>query len=180
MGLFDVNKDKITERALLQSLIVSVLGILLCIVLLCSATFAWFNGGAESDKNTIAAGHYDLFVSVTLQDGTAPADGDVELIESADGEWICTFNAAGRYLIRLSMTDDTTISKGFCHLYINGATEPVSAGLISRDPALGDDPFVFTLDIRAAGTSVRLDPRWGAPALDPDIVPDSVYTVTGN
>ena len=50
------SKEKLTEKAFKQSIILSFLSIFLCIVALCSTTFAWFTDEVSTGNNKIVSG----------------------------------------------------------------------------------------------------------------------------
>lgn len=50
------SKEKLTEKAFKQSIILSFLSIFLCIVALCSTTFAWFTDEVSTGSNKIVSG----------------------------------------------------------------------------------------------------------------------------
>lgn len=70
--------DRLTEKSFMRSMTASVLGILMCIVLLSSATWAWFSEDITSSQNTISTAGCDITVKVeksgTEVEGTAAAD----------------------------------------------------------------------------------------------------------
>lgn len=65
--------QKLTEKAFLQSITVSIISILVCIVLLCSTTWAWFTESVDSTDNNIKTGTFDVEVAVK-QGGTLQID----------------------------------------------------------------------------------------------------------
>ena len=65
---FGSKQDKLTDKAFTQSIAVSVISILLCVVALCSVTWAWFSEGVTSFSNTIKTGNCTVTVSV-MYDG---------------------------------------------------------------------------------------------------------------
>ena len=67
-------KAKLTDKAFSRLVLTSVLAIIVCIVCLCSTTYAWFTDSAPSNENEIKmAETFDLTVTVT-KDGTPLAD----------------------------------------------------------------------------------------------------------
>lgn len=64
-------KVSAADKAFLQSVTVSVLGMVLCMVALCSMTWAWFSLDVSSSANSIQSARCDLAVFI---DGTAIAD----------------------------------------------------------------------------------------------------------
>ena len=70
------SKEKISEKAFSQSLLISVISILLCIVALCSVTWAWFSTEISSSSSDIKSAYCDVTVSV-MNEGSKldPIDG---------------------------------------------------------------------------------------------------------
>ena len=162
----DIKRDKLTDKAFTRLIITSVLGILVCIVCLCSATWAWFSAAVSADGNKVRAGKFDLTVSVADQ-----SDSQLQITENADGKRVCTFEDAGTYTVSLKMTDDTTVTKGFCIIYVGEDTYYTAS--INAET----DPFTFTLDVKEAGASVIFSPAWGSPS-ELDLVDmDEVLTI---
>ena len=58
------NTDKLTDKAFSRMMLTSVLGILVCLVCLCSTTWAWFTADVSNNSNTIGTGQFNLEVSV--------------------------------------------------------------------------------------------------------------------
>ena len=146
--------DKLTDKAFSRLMLTSVLGILLCITCLCSATWAWFSTDVASDQNTLSAGNFDLVVSVQEQASATP----VPVLDAADGSYSCSL-AAGCYSVCISISQDTTVSKGYCMITVNGVpykTAPLIAGEV--------ESISFTLDVQDAQIGVFFDPSWGLPA----------------
>ena len=46
------NNEKLSDKAFARLALTSILGILVCIICLCSTTYAWFTGSAQVDSNT--------------------------------------------------------------------------------------------------------------------------------
>ena len=110
------NNDKLTDKAFSRLMLTSVLGILLCIACLCSATWAWFSTDVASSQNTLKAGVFDLVVAVA-DDASQP----VPVTKNANGAYVCTLGAA-TYTVTLSVSEDTTVTKGYCVITVNGTT----------------------------------------------------------
>ena len=145
--------DKLTEKAFSRFMLISVLSVLMCIVCLCSATWAWFTTDTISDSNIVSSGNLDIEVTVT--------DGDtsgVTLTEKPDGTTVCTFATAGSYEVVLKLTDDTTVSKGYCSIKVGDR--------IYRTDAiyLEDRNYTFTIEIGSDETVAIFDSNWGLPA----------------
>ena len=49
------NNEKLSDKAFARLVLTSILGILVCIICLCSTTYAWFSGSVQVDSNTLKA-----------------------------------------------------------------------------------------------------------------------------
>ena len=168
-NFFDTKDEKITEKAFSQSLLISVLSILLCIVALCSITYAWFTGETSSGSNTLVSGSFDITVSVD-KDGSAIEVG-------TDGKY--TLAEAGRYTIELNPSQEASV-KGYCIVTINGATYKtgviLNADMVDDTYTTATAPFTFTIITEKENTVVTFESHWGV-LVDPDVVADTVITV---
>ena len=180
-NFFDCKDEKITEKAFSQSLIISVVSILLCIVALCSVTYAWFTGETTSGSNTLMSGSFDVKITVSaVEDGVATASNE-ELTEDPTqaGRYICTLNP-GTYQISLKLTEGSTV-KGHCIVTIGDSAPQHTAAIIGNNTAnVGEnttktDPFTFTLTVTKK-TTITLEPRWGV-VVEPDIEHGSTYPI---
>ncbi len=147
------NQQKLTEKAFTQSITISIIGILLCIVALCSTTWAWFAQSISSDGNSITSGRFDLSISVK---NSAPAD--LTVTTDASGNLTCTLDTPGTYTVTLNMSAANTVSKGFCLVTAGGTT--YKTALIQKD-----DPnaFTFYIDAKQPTTVVTFEAVWGKP-----------------
>ena len=73
------DKIKLTEKAFKQSITISIIGILLCMVALCSVTWAWFSAEISSSSNDITSAYCDVTVSVK--------NNDTAIVPSSDGKY---------------------------------------------------------------------------------------------
>ncbi len=98
----DEKVNKLTDKTFNRLLITAVAGILICIVLLCSSTYAWYSATLNGGKNAIkTSGECLLQISVakdgenlTLSDGSLTLEKDVT------------------YTVTLTMPKDS--SSGYC------------------------------------------------------------------
>ena len=168
-NFFDCKDEKITEKSFSQSLIISMVSILLCLVALCSITFAWFVGSTSSSNNTLVSGSFDVTVSVKAQDDT--------LVTPIDGKYNLT--PGQKYTVTLEPTQTATV-KGYCIVNING--ENKKTGVILDDEMVDDvyttatAPFEFTIVVERDNTVVTFESHWGIPA-DPVIVNGGTLTI---
>ena len=103
------SNDRLTDKAFSRLMISSLLGVFMCIVCLCSASWAWFSADTSNHKNTLVTGKFGLDVAVVDESERA-----VSVTKNADGSSLCYFSDAGVYTVTLAMSQDTTVNKGFC------------------------------------------------------------------
>ena len=171
--------DKLTDKAFSRMMLTSVIGILVCIMCLCSATWAWFSTDISAGNNVLTSGQFDLDVTVT----------DTEnIILTATEEFAkkTEFDLSkGKYTVTLTMTDDTTVSKGFCIITVATSVGTVTYHTASIRKAsednLGTDPFTFILDVQDenAAVSVTFVPAWGLPA-EYDVEQNGTLVITSS
>ena len=168
--IFDANDEKITEKAFSQGLIISVLSILLCVVALCSATYAWFSIDLSSGSNVLESSRFALDIKVIDEQGN-----DVFVKDNENGTFSCTLETVGaKYSVVMKMTNDTTATKGYCDVVIND-TNKKQTQPISDDSAIGVNPFTFTIEVTSENTVVTFVPKWGLPA-EAEIANEGVVT----
>ena len=176
-NFFDTKDEKITEKAFSQSLLISVLSILLCIVALCSITYAWFTGETSSGNNTLVSGSFDVDITVTLVgDGTT---SNIDAVSNNEGKYTYTLQP-GTYEISLVLTKTSTV-KGHCVVTIGNTAAHHTAAIIGTNIANVEneeitDPFKFKITLTEATTLV-LEPRWGV-VVNPDISYNSTIELT--
>ena len=158
---FDYTDEKLTDRAFLQSVTISIIGILLCIVSLCSATYAWFVGNISSNSNTLTSGSFDLDVFIKEGENAAFTESDAAIIKTTDGTVSYKFAEIGTYTVKLEMTDYSNV-KGYCKISVGG--EEFITSSVSKDSALGVNPLTFTIKITKANTTLVFTPCWGYPS----------------
>ena len=166
--------EKLTDKAFSRLVLTSVLGILVCIVCLCSSTYAWFTSSKTSAQNSIGAGNFDLVISVSKDNGTEPAT-DIAVTESAtdDGVWSCNLTP-GKYVVTLTVTADTTV-KGYCAVKVGNEPEKRTEAIIGENCVAAQgravtSPFTFEIEITGdEETTVIFTSKWGEAA-NPDIV----------
>lgn len=159
--IFSSNDDKLSEKAFPQSIVISIICIFLCIVALCSATYAWFTSSLSSGEIIIESSHFALNVRISDENGN-----EIAVITNEDGTQTCTLGT-GVYTVVLTMTDETTASKGYCDITINSG-EKKQTKSISNDPDVGTASFTFTLDVREDNTVLVFKSKWGISS-SPDI-----------
>ena len=140
--------DKITEKAFRQNMIISVIGVLLCIIILCSTTWAWFTAGISSKDNTITSAYCNVSVYVEGDDGELlPTDGRYTLL------------AGGAYEFKIYSSG--TAGSAYCIFKIDDGeyyTEQIS----TAEP---NNFITFTLQF-TSDTEVEVVTRWGTSSKD--------------
>ena len=157
-NIFAISDEKITDKALSQGILVSVLSILLCIVALCTMTYAWFNEGLSSSGNVLASSRFSLDITVVDGEGNR-----VNVTESSNGSFVCNLEYSSSYVVILQMTEDTTATKGYCDVIIGDSPKKQTAS-VSDDADIGVNPFVFTIITTEDNITVEFVPQWGLPA----------------
>ncbi len=159
--------QKLTDKAFSRLMLTSVLGILVCMLCLCSATWAWFEADVSNNSNTLSSGSLGLDVAIVT------AQGDpVSVTKQHNGSASCRLES-GTYTVTLALSQDTTVTKGFCTVTVNGRVY-TSASLFLQDaPSLA-----FALDVGAevAAVTLTFTPEWGMPS-QADILPNGTLVV---
>jgi len=183
-NFFDTSEEKITEKAFSQSMIVSVLSILLCIVALCSITYAWFIDSIESNTNTILSGSFDMTVSVEKNATATESATAVTVVPHASraGVYVCEITDTGTntYTVTLGLNNATV--KGHCALKVGDydyvhTDAIIGASTANADGLTQNDPFTFTVTVTGP-TTLIFEARWGV-VVEPDVYYNGAYTPTG-
>lgn len=149
--------ERLTDKAFSRLLLTAVLGILVCMLGLFSATWAWYEAGKLVSVSPFDGEILGIDVSVVNA-----SDESVSVTLRDDGASVASL-APGLYTVTLSFSDDTTAQNGFCTLRVNGKiyrTDSVSAD--------DSEPFTFTLDAGSLSLNLTFTPSWGIPS-DPDV-----------
>jgi hypothetical protein len=154
-NIFLTDGKKLSEKTFVQGLIISGVSILICVVALCSMSYAWFVSDTTSGNNVIESAKFALDIYVTDDQGNS-----VPVISNSDGTFTCIIENAGLYTVGLEMTADSTASKGYCDIKVN-STEEKQTEPISRDPDIGVSTLSFTVDADVANTVIVFEPKWG-------------------
>ena len=147
------NEKKLTDRAFSQLLVSLLLGILICIVCLCSATWALFSESIVASENKIETAKSSLEIALTGQDDEAiDTEGEITL-------------APGDYTVTLTLEGNS--ASGYCAIRI-GEREYLSP-YIKRHSENEPKTVAFTVRLATEAT-LTLEMRWGiyssAPSVD--------------
>ena len=141
------NRDKNKEycRGIYRILAPSIVGIGICTVCLCGASWAWFNASVGSTMQTIKTPTYQFEPIIVKSNESALAANDGVYTLAADTEYTVEIKATG-----------TAGATGYCTLVINGNesakrhTAQISAG----------DTFSFKI-LANEDASIKLTGNWG-------------------
>ena len=99
MKLFGKSKsdEKLTDKAFMRLAITSIAGILICIVCLCSSTYAWFSDSTPSGTNEIKSSQCTLTVSVEAE--------NANIIESGKQEFTLELVRGDSYTVTLELPE---------------------------------------------------------------------------
>lgn len=162
----NIDTKKLTDKAFSRLLLISVLSILVCIVCLCSATWAWFSAGTSSAGNTISSGKFAL--DVEIEDSTSVA---VDLTESANGTYTCTLGDADTtYTVTVRISADSTATKGFCTVKVGDE----SYYTVSINETMSS--LTFYIQPTEANMTVTFVSVWGFPSATDLIEADETLT----
>ena len=164
-NFFDCKDEKITEKAFSQSLIISVISILLCIVMLCSLTYAWFTSETSSSSNTLKSGSFDLDVKIERIENDAVVEDVTGKITEQEGVWSGTLSQ-GKYRVTLTRSDGST-ANGYCFVKIEDGEKQPTATIANVNTEGVSAQFTFTVTAES-DTAIELTPWWGI-AKDPVI-----------
>ena len=180
--------NKLTDKAFSRLAFTSILGILVCIVCLCSSTYAWFSESQESPKNEIKTAE-ECLISVTVlhedraeNDSSEPDlaqeldlefdDGNVTVTETPiagieDGVEL----AAGEYLVKMTLPSGS--ASGYYLVEASGTT--FYTDFIARHEE--DEPQTVSFIMKVEETQwVKFISRWGIYSGESDVV-DGVLVI---
>ncbi|MBR2611589.1 MAG: hypothetical protein IKC72_00845 [Clostridia bacterium] len=143
------NKKPMSDKALNRLVIGSVLSILMCLVALCSTTFAWFTDTAEATSSTIQTAPNCLLETVVVVN----AEDETPLSDIENG---VTLAAGVTYRVTLTLPKDS--ASGYCQMFVG--TEKYLSPYIARHTE--DTPKTVTYYVKAeVDTEVKFVTHWG-------------------
>lgn len=149
--IFSSDKKCLTDRAFKQSMTISVVGIILCMIALCSATWAWFITGVSSPANNIRPAHCDFDVTVFIADGSS-------MVLPENGTYSLQKNTAYTFTI----TAGGTAENAYCILNIDGSEYYTDQFDMVNNNGTLTGVFSFSLYFKDTDiTSVEIITRWG-------------------
>ncbi len=150
----NINVDKLSDKAFAQLMISCVLGILVCMVCLCSTTYAWFTESISTSANEIkVAGN--CLLEMTLSCDGEIIEGIEEGVELEEGK---------NYTLTLSLPANT--ASGYC--VITSGDLSYRTDYIARHEDSVAREISCSLSV-ATTRVVTFTPRWGIYAGDCDV-----------
>ena len=132
----------------IQTIFISLFGIFLCFCALCSTSWAWFTDNTNSGNNIIASGSFEL--TTLVKDKNSNNSIEVKDRES------CTIGA-GEYIITISISDNSTATRGFCKIKIDN--EEYVTKLIE-----GETEFIINVECKKNSVEIKVESVWGIPS----------------
>ena len=150
------NTKKLTDKVFMRLVLTSILSVLLCVVCLSAATYAWFTVTTYGMNNTIhAADGCDL---------TATVDKDATQIIVVDtDEAVKIDDAEGVYTVTLELPRGS--ASGYLVITVDG--EDYYSDYLRRDD-VADQTITFTLNVQSV-KDVTFTARWGIYSCDCDV-----------
>jgi hypothetical protein len=141
--------EKLTDKAFLRLIITSAIGILICLVCLCSTTWAWFSSDVTFEDNQIKTAEQCL-LTVSVKDTSTELTDIENGVELQEGV---------TYEVTLTLPKDS--ASGYC-LMVVGENKYYSDYIVRHDE---DTPKTvnFTLPVGQTQT-VKFITRWGVYA----------------
>ncbi len=157
----NIDEKKLTDKAFSHAIISSLIAIFICLICLCSSTWAWFTDSVEFGGGTLKAGECLLEIKVQDELGT-----EIEDIDSG-----VALNA-GIYTVTLTLPKDST--SGYCIIETE-TTSYYSDYILHHD---NDTPMVVTfyVDVKSSQT-VKFVERWGVYSGDIDVEDNGTLTL---
>lgn len=158
-------QDEIRSDGVIHILAPSIIGICICTICLCGASWAWFTASTGSSTTKIQAATYS--VEVTAKTG----DIDVLVTSADNGKTEISLKSGQTYTVTLRATG--TAENGFCIVKFEDTdyyTKQLAPGVM----------LTFTVNTSKAST-MTITPQWGTCAAEPaDKVTDGeiIGTVT--
>ena len=171
-----VNTETISEQIFWKNALLCVVGILLCLAMLCTTTLAWFKGN-ERASSSLPSGCFPLEITVArLPETDFGIAYTVEPTRTNENSGAHYYKLPkGTYQVTLDL-GTTASAKGFCLVDLGGEQLTTDA-IVGENTTYQDgfaltSPYIFTIVITEDDTALSLHPRWGMSA-SPNLLPDT-------
>lgn len=155
--IYDSN-ERISDKAFTRSALAGLLAILLCIIALCSTTYAWFVVDSGSGTNVLAGSRYSLNIKVVDEYGNK-----VLVNDNGNDVFTCTLTEGKKYTVSLVTSNDTTAKNGYCDVAFSVGDE-MHTEPISLDAEKGIEKMTFYVSVVGGDTVVTFEPKLGISA----------------
>ena len=168
------------EKVFFHNMILTVISMLVCLIMLCSTTFAWFSSEAGSSSNALSSGSFALIISLRVNvEGDTTLENEIEPLSLNENNGASTYRlGVGTYLVTLELSEETS-AKGHCVVEINGVqkyTEVIiGENTVNKDEYAINAPLSFLLEIVEEDTVVKFIPQWGI-RIDSELQHDNTYS----
>lgn len=181
---------KVKEKVFFSRITIAMVFIVACLVAMSMTAYAYFSTGITSGSNIISAAHYDLKISVNVDNSNDSVALSADTTEDYRGAYVyptgaTEYTAEGnhQYKITLTKPDEKGIaSTGYCQIdvYKNGSNTPnikiftQQIGVVStnEDGTVNEtSPITFTI-IAPAGYKFVFTPQWGTYGANPVALTD--------
>ena len=135
--------EKLTDKAFTRLFVTSILGIVICLVCLCSTTWAWFSTDVSSSENVIQSGEGKLAVTVTNDQAEI---SDIEQVKMRD---------ADTYTVTMTLPKDS--ASGYCEIHLGNDIYRSPYILRSKE---AQQTLVFYISLTET-TELSIKTRWG-------------------
>lgn len=144
-------QDEIRSDGVIHILAPSIIGIFICAICLCGASWAWFTASTGSTTTKIQAATYSVEVTAEAEAADAP------VTVASNGTSEITLESGRTYTVTLQATG--TAENGFCIVNFEGIdyyTKQLAPGM----------RLTFTVNTSKDST-MTLTPQWGTCAAEP-------------
>ena len=164
-NILNCKDEKISDKVFFHNMIISVVSILVCMIALCSMSYAWFTDETESCSNTLISGSFDVKIAVS----NVADESAIESNLNDKGKYYYELQP-GTYEISFKLTEESTVN-GHCMVMIGSDAVQHTDAIIETSTAdTGNEnmpDFKFTIKVTEK-TTVILEPLWGV-VVEPDI-----------
>ena len=145
----NIQTEKLTDKAFTRLMLTSIVGVVICIICLCSTTWAWFTVGLPNNSNQIKVAE-ECLLSISIKEITD--DGFVDVDISGD---VYLLNDV-TYEVTLSLPAGS--ASGYC--VINTSSASYYSDYIYQHSYVEDRMLTFELTVDTPQV-VTFTSRWG-------------------
>ena len=156
------NAEKLSsDKAFFRMITTSAISVIICLICLCSTSWAWFSGGIESSQNEIKTGQCLLEVTVEKE--------GVALSEIETG---VALEMGTEYKVTLALPKGS--ASGYCLMQANGKDYYSKA--ILRHEEEQAKTLSFTVKVKE-NTTVKFIARWGIYSGEVDVANGGILEI---